>query len=464
MKTSTVSSADLKVGDIRLDCGPYVNDSFAIKKLLKSADVKKDFLKDLTKGGSRGIFKAPRLSPKYVVDPDFGVKYLSSSEILEKDYLDVKSINVEQANENDKYKVLNGMTLITSSGTIGRTSFASEEVHGWMGSPHFMRVQPDTNKISEGYLYAFLSSKFGYAQIREGIYGSIIVAIEPEHIGSLLVPRMSDIEAEVDSLIKDSARARHKANETLKEAIKIYEKLNGLPSKTRKTSGYSSSISIASSGSIQKRFDARFHSKDHQNSVAAINQERKSVKVINLSEKIFEPNRFKRIKAESGTKLFGTTAIFQNTPDYNCFLSKKIKNFNQYIVDRKMLLVPRSGQLNGIIGNVEVATGALLKNAVSEDAIRIACKSIEIAGYLYVALSSEYSRSQLKCRAFGTSIPHLDVKNIGDVQVMLKNENVFSSVSSLGCKISNLRNEAYELEMKAVALLEESIESLALKK
>ena len=43
-----------------------------------------------------------------------------------------------------------------------------------------LRVGPDTDKIAPGYLYAFLSSKYGVPMIANAAYGAIIQHIEPE--------------------------------------------------------------------------------------------------------------------------------------------------------------------------------------------------------------------------------------------------------------------------------------------
>jgi len=459
MRKNIISSSEFKKNGVRLDCGPYVNESYIIKNLLNQTLLRKERLVNLTLAGIDGIFKAPRLSPKYVVDDKLGVKYLSSSEILEKDYLDVKSINASQAEANNFYKVKYGMTLITSSGTIGRTAFAGKDIGGWMGSPHFMRVMPDNKKIPEGYLYAFLSSKYGHAQIKEGVYGSIIVAIEPSHISELLVPRLGSLEMQISELIISASNKRSMANRILKDAILRYESAHNLEKLERLTSGYSFSISDASSKMLQKRFDARFHNKYHQDAIKKCIDSGFCFKVSELSKLVFEPNRFKRIPADNGIKLFGTTAIFQNTPDYNCYISRKIKNVDQYIVTNNTLLISRSGQLNGIIGNVEVPTGALLNQAVSEDAIRVELNTELDFGYVFVALSSEYSRRQLKSRSFGTSIPHLDVKSIENILILKKDNNIFSECGKMGLDVFKLRNQAYDIEMKAIKLLEETIDA-----
>ena len=82
-----------------------------------------------------------------------------------------------------------------------------------------MKVVPDEAKIPPGYLYAFLSSKFGVPLVVSGTYGAIIQHIEPEHIASLPVPRFGDeIEIEIAKLIDSAANARSEAVLILKEA------------------------------------------------------------------------------------------------------------------------------------------------------------------------------------------------------------------------------------------------------
>jgi type I restriction enzyme S subunit len=75
-----------------------------------------------------------------------------------------------------------------------------------------MRVVPDAEKIPPGYLYAYLSSKFGVPLVVGGTYGAIIQHIEPEHIANLPVPR--------------SRRHREGSGELMATVIPIGEPVN----------------------------------------------------------------------------------------------------------------------------------------------------------------------------------------------------------------------------------------------
>ena len=99
-----------------------------------------------------------------------------------------------------------GWTLITRSGTIGRMAYARPEMRGMAGSEHFIRVVPDVNAIRPGYLFAYLSSRFGLPLVVGGTYGAIIQHIEPQHIADLPVPIAPD-------RIQDAAHQRGTPNE-----------------------------------------------------------------------------------------------------------------------------------------------------------------------------------------------------------------------------------------------------------
>ncbi|BBZ99841.1 methylation-associated defense system restriction endonuclease subunit S MAD5 [Bradyrhizobium diazoefficiens] len=207
MKTKAVPSGWLEFDGRRLDCGPYMSGALEAKVLLERLTVRKDALRDVTDQGITGIFNGPRFARSYVDDPAHGVPFLGSTDILKADLTHLPMLSRKQVAANPRFIVRAHWTLITCSGTIGRMAYARSEMDGMAGSQHFMRVVPDPEKIPPGYLYAYLSSKFGVPLVVGGTYGSIIQQIEPEHIVNLPVPRLSStLEAKVHSLAEKAAR------------------------------------------------------------------------------------------------------------------------------------------------------------------------------------------------------------------------------------------------------------------
>jgi len=84
------------------------------------------------------------------------------------------------------------------------------DMAGLACSEDVLRVVPDVSCIPPGYLYAFLSSRFGVSLVVSGTYGAIIQHIEPEHISGLPVPRFAnDFERRISSLIEEAALQRY---------------------------------------------------------------------------------------------------------------------------------------------------------------------------------------------------------------------------------------------------------------
>ncbi|WP_316893409.1 restriction endonuclease subunit S, partial [Ralstonia mannitolilytica] len=211
-----IPSAWLENNGRRLDCGPYMSGAVEAKELLKRH--KNEALKSLTANHNGGIFNGPRFPRVYVDDPTNGVPFLGSTDILDADLSNVSLLSKKQINGNPALVLDEGWTLITCSGTIGRMAYARSDMKGMAGSQHFMRVVPDITKITPGYLYAYLSSRFGVPIVVSGTYGAIIQHIEPHHIADLPVPRLGDIEEQANELVQRAAELRVEATELLKTA------------------------------------------------------------------------------------------------------------------------------------------------------------------------------------------------------------------------------------------------------
>lgn len=460
MKAKSVPSSWLERDGRRLDCGPYMSGALEAKVLLEALKVRKDALRNVTLDRMAGIFNGPRFARSYVDDPNHGVPFLGSTDILNADLTNLPRLS-KQVAANPRLVVRAGWTLITCSGTVGRMAYARPDMDGMAGSQHFMRVIPDPEKIPPGYLYAFLSSKFGVPLVVGGTYGAIIQHIEPEHIADLPVPRLDKrVEQEIHNLVERAAHLRSEATQLLVHATGELEKAAKLPHLEAPASPTPFGISTVSSSALQARLDGFFHSHFHSEVLSALALTH-TMALSELSSGIVEPPRFKRIMVEDpafGVPFFGTAPLFWADPTPNYFVSRKMGNVEQYLVHRKCLLIPRSGQLSGIIGSVVLPYGDIVGGAVSEDAIRVYFESEQDAGFGLVALTSEYGRRQLKARAFGSSIPHLDVRHIGLVRVPDPGPEKRNVLGAKGARVAELRDEACRVEREARTLVEDVIE------
>jgi type I restriction enzyme S subunit len=170
------------------------------------------------------IFNGPRFARTYVNDPDRGVPFLSSSDMLQADLSSVKrlSLKMTPAYLLDAIRIKVGWTLISCSGTIGNAVYVHSDMDGMTGSQHIMRVAPDPERILPGYVYAFLSSPLGYALVTQGTYGAVVQHIEPHHIADLPIPRLDpSLEQQIHELSEQAAGMRIEALALKRKALDL---------------------------------------------------------------------------------------------------------------------------------------------------------------------------------------------------------------------------------------------------
>ena len=406
MKTKSVPSSWIRRWGLRLDCGPYLSGAVDARVKMESPRLRAQKLREVT----TGIFHAGRESRTWVNDPKYGVPFLSSSDILKADLTDLPLLSKRQVERNPGFLIRNKWTLITRSGTIGRMVYVRTDMDGMACSEHAMRVVPDEKKIPPGYLSAFLRCKFGVPMVIGGTYGSIIQSIEPEHIADLPVPRLGEsIERRAHELVEKAGQLRAEAASVLSQGIDALLNAADLPDLQHPESPYPFSVRSVASRRLGARFDAFFHGNYHHEALKEIHSCQSGYTTVGeLSSSVVEPTRFKRTRIDDeryGIPFFGTSALFWSEPAPIYMIPKSLTGIEQYVIHRRTLLVPRSGQISGIIGRVILPYGDILDGAVTEDAIRINCPNENTAGYLFVALSSSYGVRQLKARAYGSSIP-----------------------------------------------------------
>jgi len=461
-----VPSAWLEKEGRRLDCGPYLSGAIEAKVLLESLPVTKKPLKRVTKGYDGGIYNGPQFVRNYVDRPEHGVPFLTSSSMLLVDFTHTDLLRRQDAASPRlaHLRLEVGMTLISCSGTIGRMTYSRPEMAGMWSSQDVLKVVPDPDAVEPGFLFAFLSGRFGVPLIAGGTYGAIIPHLEPQHIAEIPVPLAPDrLQKAAHQLVTEAAELRTKASAVLRGVIREIEEAAGLPVLDRHYDGGSPDISVVKAGALNGRMDGLFHSNYHRSVLDPLLKLPKSRRttVDELATRVIEPARFKRIPVDDpqyGVPFFGTSALMRADPEATYLISKRTGGIDELRVSETSLLIPRSGQLVGIIGQAVLPYGDLLGGAVSEDAIRVSAPDSSTAGYLFACLSSEYGRRQLKARAFGSSIPHLDVRMIGGCTVPDLGEKLIAKLGARAFTVASARHEAVQKERQARVLVESWIE------
>ena len=357
-----------------------------------------------------------------------------------------------------------GTTLISCSGTIGRMAYTRREMAGMWSSQDVMKIAPDPNVVRPGYLYAFLSSRFGIPLVTGSTYGAIVQHIEPKHLVDIPVPiAPARFQEEVHRLVTEAAELRTEASAALRAVIRDIESAAGLPPLNAKYQRDGLDTSLAQASAIGSRMDGMFHSRYHRSVLDPLSRIPANLRTTigHLAERLFHPDRFKGVRVDDslyGHRFFKTAALMRADPDIGYYVAKRISGVEKLLVNELAVLIPASGQTNGLIGHPVLPFGDVVGGAVSQDAIRIFCGTEALCGYLFAFLSSEYGRRQLKSRTFGSSIPHLNVSGVEEVVVPKLGMSDIETLGNRAFAVRTARHEAVIKEREARSVLERWIE------
>lgn len=450
LKWKPVRSAWLEKGGRRLDCNPYMSGALEARDTLKRLPVT-ERLSTVTSG----IFHAGREARLWVEDVAHGVLFMGSSDIRVADFSALPLIAKRQVERNPLFTLGSGWTLITRSGTIGRMAYARPDMDGMACSEHVLRVVPRTERIPPGYLYAFMSSCYGVPLVVSGTYGAIIQHIEPEHIAELPVPRFEPaFENEVAKAVDAAAAERVAASKYRSAALDLFQAKIGWEDHPNL---------IASSpmaSSLIGRMDA-FHYSPRVEAGRASLAAHRGVRLGDHVERVFEPNRGARLKVADpafGVPFLSSSSVFELNPSAEYFISRsRTPHLEGLLLSDRDVLIPRSGQLGGIIGRAVLPLPMNIGQAGSEHLVRVRCNSPSDAAYLWAVLASKPGYWALIGTAFGSSIPSLDSSLISELKVPWLSEADRKEIAELASKAVAAQNKGNELEAAAVESLEEKI-------
>lgn len=170
---------------------------------------------------SRDVILGSRFKRNYV-ESAYGTPFLSGKNIIQMRSSDVKYLSTSETDGLADMLVARGWILVTCSGTIGRTCFVWNNFEGFAASQHILRIVPNEDVIDPGYLYAFLSSEYGYEQIIRFRYGSVIDEIDDQQLRKVIVPRLEPSkEKKIGDLIRRAYERRAEALRLEERAQKI---------------------------------------------------------------------------------------------------------------------------------------------------------------------------------------------------------------------------------------------------
>lgn len=464
MKVKSIKSRWFEQNGYRFDCNPYMSGAIEARAKLNTLACDKNKLSDLVNGHKGGIYNGPMFSRTWTEDPEFGVPFLGSTSMLKSDLsgLPLLSKALATSPKLSYLETKKGMILISCSGTIGKMVYARSDMEGMWSSQHIMKVSPDRNKVASGYLYTYLSSKYGIPLIVSGTYGAIIQHIEPHHIADLPVPRLGpDIELQCHNLIEESSSLRSKAVRKLDGVAKRFDALV----KNINLNEASPRISIVKSKSIQSRFDAQFHDSIVQ-SIKDIVSEKRHTSIGKWCSKVFLPGIFKRIHVdnlEHGSYYYTGASLFWLEPKPKGILSRQTSRFDEVYLEKGMILVQAFGQDGGLTGRSVWVGDHLHGQTTTHMLVRLQSDNIRKDAFLFGFLQSDMAYKQIACLTYGGSIPHFDEAGISTVLMPLFDDTTFNEIADDVLWAMDARDRALANEKKARRIVEDAIDAVDIK-
>lgn len=366
----------------------------------------------------------------------------------------------------DALRVHAGQVLMTCSGTIGKLSYVSKTLAEKIFSHDLLRI--DCNDPADaGYLYAYLKSAVGNKILLTNSYGAVITHIEPEHLATVPIPDApASIKKRVNDLIVGSYELRDASNALIDEARAMLVKELHLPelhefnvALYKKGAGVDTfSVKLSD---MAGRADASYHVPIVDAIMSHLKQysgESTTVGDSRIVEEIRLPGRFKRVYVEEeyGIPFFSGRNIKELDPSGKRYLSfaqhdKKIKE--ELTLYENMILVTCSGT----IGHVALVPKHWDGWAMTHDIIRCISRK-DIAGYVYIWLSSEYANVLLQAKAYGSVVPHIEKEHLLEIPVpLLKDANVQRNINEIALAANQKRYEAYKLEQQALRIIDKEV-------
>lgn len=452
MKVVTVKNNWLLESDLRLDASFHLSDAVKTKRIIEKFC---PYSKVLLKNEASELFKGNIHKRVYVDSIEHGSMFYTASDMFKANLDSGKYLSKKHSPYLKELELKKDWILITRSGTLGNVVYTTTDYEGKIGTDDLVRIKPIENKIKKGYLYAYLSSKYGYGLLTQSSYGGVVKHIEPHHIEDLPIPILpEDKQQVVNNLIIEMNNLRVEANLLLNESIKLFEsKLPEIKFEKIYIAGINSRVNYAS------RLEATYNTNSIESFYRELaNRDIQTKTIKELSKDVFTPGIFKRVRTnniEKGIPFLSGSDLINRYPRISNFLSKKMKNINNYILKEGWIAI----QDSGTIGYISIITKFIDGVSATNNLVRIVPnEDSNYNYYIYCFFKTKIGQMLLKTLEYGSVQKHIDNNQISNFKMPLI-EGVFDLVSkNLELSTSNL-SKACSLEKEAIEFVEKEIES-----
>ena len=441
---TTIRSGVLGAGDRRMEADNYLSGGYGIRLALLSQKVVPAAISRLANVWQPGRLKGIQ------VDKQFGTPFLASTQVFDLRPVPRKFLSLDRTDNSSDRFVEAGTIVITRSGTVGKATLIYAAHDGVLISDDLLRVQP-IEPLHWGWLYAFFRSEQARAMMSSAQYGHMIKHLEPSHLLSLPVPVPR--ESLLEKFNEDAMSVltwRNEAWALQQKAEALFQATVGDPKDSKLVAEVGFSVRAGELFSGRRRIEATFHSPVATELLAQFRRRKFTVeRLADVSEGVWWLTRFKRVFGEEGDRYLSADELFAiNPPITKRVIAEQAENPENYRVKAGWIVMACSGQTYGLNGSVALMTKRHEDAFFSHDLIRIIPKLTSIRpGYLFAALGHPTLGRPLVIRtAYGTSIPHLDPDDVGNIPVVRLGREIEGQIADMMERAIELRVQADELE------------------
>lgn len=453
MKAGKISSGFIS-NDIRFNAGFFLNEDAQNSMMIEKHQNRCVQLHEIAKVWNPPIFKR-----QFCANTERAVPYCQSSDVtnaLEGSEVYINKIQAKKVGTIVEDKQI----LVTGFGSIGNTRLVNELSHGLSYANNVCRINADKN-VPYGYIYAFLTSKYGRSQLNKNASGSVVRYIEAPGIKKTLIPILPEAtQQKIHNLITEASQLRVEANKLLKESVAKIDNFLGNKRDNKILTG-KVSISEISNGN-QSRIDAPTFINESVIYKKSLHHENiKFSSISDLGFKVTRPGIFKRVKVDgfNGIPYIKGSELNKLNPFGSCeYLSKTKTPF----LDQLRLKV---GQVlftcAGTVGDVRLISKEFEDSSAvgSQDIIRIDQATSEISNlYLFAFLKTRFAKEYAQSLKYGSVIERVEPFHVGSIPIAIPENNIYNEiVNSIGVYNDSMYL-AFVKEKTAIDLIEKEID------
>lgn len=455
MKTNIINTKSILPNSFRFDPSFHLSEAIILGKDLDNVPYEKISIKDT----NSKVFLGNIFSRIFVKDKEHGIPYLAASDTVLADINTGRFLSKKQSKELAYLMLKKDWIVITCSGTIGNVTYTNSTFENHIATHDLIRIVPNDEKILKGYLYAFLSSKYGYNQLTQSRFGGVVKHINADHVNGITLPLFPEpFQKEVDDLIQESARLREEATEVLDKAKDILSKyINVSFNKEHFKTSVVSSKDIWNS--LQHRLDPPAIMNDGVYSMQDITSKMNYTTIANINGKVYRPGIFKRNYVSNGIPYIKGSEIFLTNPFRRCEqLSRTLTPFiDEMSMKEGQILITCAGS----VGDIKLITKEYedKKSIGSQDIIRLESNDeLYTKEYLFVYLQQPFVYDYIQSMKYGSVIERIEPFHVESIPVIEPTKELSDEITSIVRHYMDCTYQAFKREEKAISMVEEEIE------